>query len=89
VLFKDDGVIQITYFCLNRLMEPERSSGGMVDVGGFFGESWMPISDFRAFAGILSEIPLGGSRIDGMNRLDVPGFVVEIITRGLLNDPEM
>jgi serine/threonine protein kinase len=86
VLFNEDGMIQITYFCLNRLMKPEGNSGGIVDVGGFFGECCMPISDVRAFAEVLSEITMGGSTVKGVSHPDVPGFVVEIIERGLSGD---
>jgi hypothetical protein len=32
VLSNENGVIQITYFCLNRLMNPEWNSSGIVDV---------------------------------------------------------
>jgi hypothetical protein len=46
----------------------------------------MPISDARAFADILSEITMGASRIDAVSRPDVPGFVVELIERGLSYD---
>jgi tRNA A-37 threonylcarbamoyl transferase component Bud32 len=45
VLFNEDGVIQITYFCLNHLMKPEWNSSGIVDIGVFFGEYCMPTSD--------------------------------------------
>jgi hypothetical protein len=67
-------------------MNPECDSGGMVDVGGIFGECWMPTSDVRAFAEIFSEITIGGSRVEGASHPDVPGFVVEIIERGLSGD---
>jgi hypothetical protein len=63
VLFQEDGVIQITYFCLNRLMKPEWNSNGIIDVGGFFGEYCMPTSDVRAFTEVLSEITMGGSGV--------------------------
>jgi hypothetical protein len=86
VLLNENGVIQITYFCLNRLMKPEWNSGGMVDVGWFFGECCMPTSDVRVFAKIVSEITMGGSRVEGARRPYVPGFVVEIIERGLSSD---
>jgi hypothetical protein len=67
-------------------MKPEGNSGGRVDVEGFFGECWMPTSDVRAFAEILSEITMGGSRVKGVSRQDVPGFVMELIERGLSGD---
>jgi hypothetical protein len=86
VLFREDGVIQITNFCLNRLMKLERSSGGIVDVGWFFGEYCMPTSDVRAFTEVLSEITMGGSGVESVSRPDVPGFIVEIIKRGLSGD---
>jgi serine/threonine protein kinase len=86
VLFEEDGVTQITYFYLNRLMKPEWNSSGMIDVGGFFGECYMPISDFRAFTQILSKITIDGSGVEGVSRLDVPEFVVEIIERGFSGD---
>jgi serine/threonine protein kinase len=86
VLFNEDGVIQITNFCLNRLMKPEGNSSGIVDVGGFFGECCMPTSDVHAFTEVLSEITMGGSRVKGASRPDVPGFVVEIIERGFSSD---
>jgi serine/threonine protein kinase len=38
VFLNENGVIQIADVCLNRLMKPEGNSGGMVDIGGFFGE---------------------------------------------------
>jgi serine/threonine protein kinase len=85
-LFNEDGVIQITNFCLNRLMKPEGNSDGMVDVGGFSGKCCMPTSDVRAFTEVVSEITMGGSKVKGMRRPDVPGFVVEIIERGLSGD---
>jgi hypothetical protein len=53
VIFNEDGVIQITHFCLNRLMKPKENSSGMVDVGGFFRESLMPTADVRAFAAVV------------------------------------
>jgi hypothetical protein len=67
-------------------MKPEGNSSGMVDVGGFFGECRIPTSDVRAFAEVLSEIIMGGSKVEGVSRPDVPGFVVEIIERGLSGD---
>jgi tRNA A-37 threonylcarbamoyl transferase component Bud32 len=39
IIFNSDGVIQITDFCMNRLIEQEGNSGGMIVVGGFSGES--------------------------------------------------
>jgi hypothetical protein len=63
-------------------MKPEENSGRIIDMGGFFGECWMPTSDVRAFAEVLSEITMGGSRVEGLSRPDVPEFVVEIIERG-------
>jgi tRNA A-37 threonylcarbamoyl transferase component Bud32 len=83
VLFNEDGVIQITYFRLNRLMKPEWNSNGIVDVRGFFEECCMPTSDVRAFTEVLSEITMSSSGVEGVSRADVPGFVVEIIERGL------
>jgi hypothetical protein len=41
----------------------------------------MPTSDVRAFAEVLSEITMGGSRVEGASRPDVPGFVVELIKK--------
>jgi hypothetical protein len=62
VPFNEDGVIQITNFCFNRLMRRERNSGG---------ECWMPTSDVRAFAEVFSELAMGGSRVEGVSRPDV------------------
>jgi tRNA A-37 threonylcarbamoyl transferase component Bud32 len=76
VFFKEDGVIQIIYFCLNRLMKPEWNNSGIVDAGSFFGECYMPTSDVLAFTEILSEITMGGSEVEGVSRPDIPGFVV-------------
>jgi hypothetical protein len=70
-------------------MRPEGNSDVIVGVGGFFGECWMPTSDVRAFAEVLSEITIGGSRVEGVSRPGVPGFVVEIIERGLSGDSRM
>jgi hypothetical protein len=67
-------------------MNPEGNNSGIVDVGGFFGECYMPTSYVQAFAKLLSEITMGGSRVQGVIRPDVPGFVVEIIERGLSGD---
>jgi hypothetical protein len=58
----------------------------MVDIGGFSGDCWMPASAIREFAEILSEITMGDSKVKGVSRPDVPGFVVEIIERGLSGD---
>jgi serine/threonine protein kinase len=49
VLFNDDGVVQITHFCLNRLMKPEGNIDGIVDMGGLFGECLMPTSGCPGF----------------------------------------
>jgi hypothetical protein len=46
----------------------------------------MPTADVLQFAEVLSEITMGGSRIEGVSRPDVPGFVVEIIERGFSDD---
>jgi hypothetical protein len=86
VLLNEDGVVQITDYCLNHVMKPEGNSRGMIDVGGFLGDCWMPTSDVRAFAEILLEISMGGSGIEGVSRPDVPGFSVEIIERVLSGD---
>jgi hypothetical protein len=86
VPINEDGVIQITYFCLNRLMKPEWNSNGIVDVGGSFGECYMPTPGVQAFTEVLSEITMGGTGIEGLSRPDAPGFVVEIIERGLSGD---
>jgi serine/threonine protein kinase len=86
VIFNEDGMIQITNFCLNRLMKPEGNSSGIIDAGGFFGECYMPTSDVREFAEALSEITMDGSKIKGANCPDVPGFVVEIIEKKLSGD---
>jgi hypothetical protein len=77
VRFNEDGVIQITDFCMNHLMNPEGNSDG---------ECRMPTSGVRAFAEVLSEITMSGSRAKTASRLDVPGFVAEIIERGLSGD---
>jgi serine/threonine protein kinase len=65
VLFNEDVVIQITDFCLSRLIKPEGNSSGIVDVGGFFGQYCMPGSDVRVFAEVLSEITMDGSKVRG------------------------
>jgi hypothetical protein len=58
----------------------------MVDMEGFSGDCWMPTSDIREFAEILSEITMGDSNVKGVSRPDVCGFVVETIERGLSGD---
>jgi hypothetical protein len=85
-LFNGDGVNQMTNFCLSCLMEPERNSSGMINVGGLFAECCTPTSDARAFTEVLSEITMGGSKVKGMRRPGGPGFGVEIIERGLSGD---
>jgi hypothetical protein len=54
--------------------------------GNSDGEYRMPTADVRAFAEVLSEITMSGSKVKGVNRPDVPGFVVQIIERGLSGD---
>jgi hypothetical protein len=49
----------------------------------------MSILDFRAFAIVLSEITIDGSRVEGVGRPDVPGFLQEIIERELSGDSRM
>jgi serine/threonine protein kinase len=59
VLFNEDGVMQITYCCLNDLLNPEGNGDGIVEAKGLFLECYMPTSDVRAFAEVLSEITMG------------------------------
>jgi hypothetical protein len=46
----------------------------------------MLTSDVRAFTEVLSEITMGDSGVKGASRPDIPGFVMEIIERGLSGD---
>jgi serine/threonine protein kinase len=82
VYLKEDGMIQMTDFCLNGLRQLERNPTAKVDVGGFSGESWTPKVDVRAFAGLLSEIVIGTSGEQGGYVPSVPSFVLKMIERG-------
>jgi hypothetical protein len=42
----------------------------------------MPTSDIRTFAEMLSELTMGGSRVKGVSRSGVPGFVMDVVERG-------
>jgi serine/threonine protein kinase len=86
VIFNDDGVLQITDFCVTGLGEDGDNEGSKADLGGFSGEKLTPNADVRAFTKILSEIVIGGSnqQDDGVSRL--PLFVSEMIERGQSGD---
>jgi hypothetical protein len=81
VVFDEDGVIQITDFCLNNLGACERNEDTKTEVQGFSGENWTPQADIQAFASIFSEIVIGASPQQGGRRPIVPSFVSEIIER--------
>jgi hypothetical protein len=82
VVFNEDGMIQITDFCMKSLREMECNHGAEADVGGFSGDSWSPKGDVRAFAIILSEIASGTSGGQDGRGPDVPSFISGIIERG-------
>jgi hypothetical protein len=82
VVFKEDGMIQITDFCMNSLIDLECNDGAEADVGGFSGENWRPIADVRAFAVILSQIAAGTSGGQDGRGPNVPSFISKIIERG-------
>jgi hypothetical protein len=48
-----------------------------------FGECCVPTSDVGAFTEVLSEITMGGSKVKGASRPDVPGCVMDIMERRL------
>jgi serine/threonine protein kinase len=70
ISFNEDGMIQISDFCLNDLRD------WMGEVGGFSGANWSPKADVQAFSRILSEIAFEA------DTKTVPLFVNEIIERG-------
>jgi hypothetical protein len=80
IFVNEDGMIQITDFCMNRLAK--------ADFRGFLEECWTPNMDIRAFLGLLSYIVVGSSA--GRKGWDsaVPSFVSIIIERGLSPDPK-
>jgi hypothetical protein len=82
VYLKEDGMIQITDFCINDLRQLESNPTAKVDVGGFSGESWTPKVDVQAFAELLSEIVIGPSGGQGGHDPSVPSFVLKMIARG-------
>jgi serine/threonine protein kinase len=86
VLFKENGVIQIADFCVNRLAEWDWNSGENLTVGGFSEEDWTPTIDIHAFAEILSVIAVGASDGQSERNSDIATFVSEIIERGLFAD---
>jgi serine/threonine protein kinase len=86
VYFNEDRVIQITDFCVNRLAERDWKSGENMDVGGFCGKDWTPMSDIRAFVDLFSVIVVGASDRQSECCPRVPRFFSEIIERGLFSD---
>jgi hypothetical protein len=72
IFFNDDGVIQVTDFCMNNLRSLEGKSCVGMDIDAFSKQSWTPKADIRAFGEILSEI-VGAQR-------SIPSlFAVEMI----------
>jgi hypothetical protein len=46
----------------------------------------MPTSDFRLSAEVLSGTTMAGSGIEGVNRPEIAGFLVETMDRGLSDE---
>jgi serine/threonine protein kinase len=89
VVFDDDGLIQISDFCVKSLSEVGCKSDGMSEVGCFSGESWSPAADVRTFAELVSRIVTGDSAEERGSSLSVPGFVFEMIEKGQSSDPKV
>jgi serine/threonine protein kinase len=85
-ILNEDGVIQIADFCMNGLRERGGEYCGMVRFGGFSEASWSPMSDIRTSAEFLSEIVIRDFEIEGIQALDVPEFVIDVIEKGLPGD---
>jgi serine/threonine protein kinase len=86
VLFADDGMVQISDFCLNSFSEVGGNSEAVAEAGGFSGEGWRPAADGRAFAGLFSRIVVDDSAEERGCSLSVPAFVLEMIIRGQSSD---
>jgi serine/threonine protein kinase len=86
VFLNENGVIQITDFCLNSFGEFEDEDGFEQGIAGFSGESWTPTVDIRAFTRIFSEIVVGASAGHDCDSSGVPSFVLEIIENGESSD---
>jgi serine/threonine protein kinase len=82
VVFDDDGLIQISDFCVTNFSEVGGNSEAMAEVGGFSAENWRPAVDVRAFAELLSRIVIGDSAHESELRLSVPGFILNMIEKG-------
>jgi serine/threonine protein kinase len=82
VFFNEEGLIQISDFCVKSLSDVGGNLEEIAEVGGFSGEGWRPAADVRAFAELLSRIVIGDSAEEGGCSLSVPEFVLNIIKRG-------
>jgi hypothetical protein len=82
ILFDEDGIVQISDFCMNSFAGVEGDQDVRPNVGGFWGEDWMSKADVCAFARILSTIVVGVSADPGVRDPSVPSFVSDIIERG-------
>jgi hypothetical protein len=82
VVFDDEGLIQISDFCVMSLPEIGGNSEAMAEGGGFSGENWRPAADVKAFSELLSRIVIGDSAEESRISLTVPEFVMNLIERG-------
>jgi hypothetical protein len=82
IVVNEDGLIQITDFCMNDLGSLDGLAGGKADIEGFSGESWTPKADVQAFAELLLKVVVGDSGEQNGSGPSVVPFVSEIIKRG-------
>jgi hypothetical protein len=86
VLFDDDGLIQISDFCVKSLSEIGGNSEVITEAGGFSGENWRPDADVQAFGELLSKIVIGGSSKESRTSQSIPAFVLKMIEQGQSSD---